>query len=428
MRDILVTLLVFGSLPLILKRPYWGVLVWCWLSYMNPHRLTWGFAYEMPFAQIVAITLVISLIINLEIKKIPVDGMVVIWLFFIIWMTVTTVLAIYQDSAFEYYMRVLKIQIFTFITIMVMNDLKRIHMLIWAICLSIGYFSIKGGVFTLVTGGGYTVWGPPDTFIGENNALALATLMVVPLMYYLYVTTENKWIKRGLMAAILLSIISALGSQSRGALLAVVVLTMYFWWLSKSKIFSGIAIVFLAVLALMFMPESWQERMNTIQNYQEDESAMSRLAAWEYSVNLANSRITGGGFNSFSLDTYMIYYGAVPVAFVAHSIYFSVLAAHGWPGLLLFLLIIWLVWRKLHWVQKNTEDKPELKSYNVMVRMLKLSVIVYLSGGAFLSLAYFDLPWHIFSIALLVRHQVAGLLKEKSEHTSIGRRRLPSRG
>jgi probable O-glycosylation ligase (exosortase A-associated) len=428
MRDILVTLLVFGSLPLILKRPYWGVLVWCWLSYMNPHRLTWGFAYEMPFAQIVAITLVISLIVNQEIRKIPVDGMVVIWLFFIVWMSVTTALAIYQDSAFEYYMRVIKIQIFTFITIMVMNDLKRIHMLIWAICLSIGYFSVKGGLFTLATGGAYTVWGPPDTFIGENNALALATLMVVPLMYYLYATTENKWIKRGLMAAILLSIISALGSQSRGALVAVVALTMYFWWLSKSKIFSGIAIVFLAVLALMFMPESWQERMSTIQNYQEDESAMSRLAAWEYSINLANSRLPGGGFNSFSLDTYMIYYGAVPVAFVAHSIYFGVLAAHGWPGLFLFLLIIWLVWRKLHWVQKNTEHKPELKSYNVMVRMLKLSVIVYLSGGAFLSLAYFDLPWHIFAIALLVRHQVAGLLKEKSEETSIGRRRLPSRG
>ena len=61
MRDVLLTLLVFGSLPFILKRPHIGVLVWAWLSYMNPHRLTWSFAYDMPFAQIVAITLLIAL-------------------------------------------------------------------------------------------------------------------------------------------------------------------------------------------------------------------------------------------------------------------------------------------------------------------------------------------------------------------------------
>ncbi len=72
MRDILVTLLVFGSLPFILKRPYIGVLVWSWISYMNPHRLTWGFAYSLPFAQIVAVTLLFSFLISREKKSYPV--------------------------------------------------------------------------------------------------------------------------------------------------------------------------------------------------------------------------------------------------------------------------------------------------------------------------------------------------------------------
>ena len=46
MRDIIVTLAVFGLLPLILRRPWLGVLAWSWLGFMNPHRLTWGFAYD----------------------------------------------------------------------------------------------------------------------------------------------------------------------------------------------------------------------------------------------------------------------------------------------------------------------------------------------------------------------------------------------
>ncbi len=57
MRDVLITLMVFATLPYIFRNPWYGVLVWSWLSYMNPHRLAYGFAYTMPFAQIVALVL-----------------------------------------------------------------------------------------------------------------------------------------------------------------------------------------------------------------------------------------------------------------------------------------------------------------------------------------------------------------------------------
>ena len=62
MRDALVLMLVAGSLPLIFMRPWIGILVWSWLGYMNPHRLTWGFAYDFPFAQIVGIVTLLALV------------------------------------------------------------------------------------------------------------------------------------------------------------------------------------------------------------------------------------------------------------------------------------------------------------------------------------------------------------------------------
>ena len=49
LRDIAVTLVIVGSLPFCFMRPYIGVLVWTWILFMSPHRLTWGFAYDLPF-------------------------------------------------------------------------------------------------------------------------------------------------------------------------------------------------------------------------------------------------------------------------------------------------------------------------------------------------------------------------------------------
>jgi hypothetical protein len=37
MRDVVITLLVFCSLPYIFKRPSIGMVMWIWISVMNPN-------------------------------------------------------------------------------------------------------------------------------------------------------------------------------------------------------------------------------------------------------------------------------------------------------------------------------------------------------------------------------------------------------
>jgi len=388
-------------LPLILRHAYIGVLVWSWISYMNPHRLAWGFAYDMPFAMIVAITLFISLLFCKDRQKIPLNFTVVIWITFIIWMAVTSLNAIYPHAAMTMYVEIIKIQVMTFITIVLITDEKKLNLLIWVIVGSIGFFSVKGGIFTLLTGGSFHVYGPPSSNIQENNALAVAVLMVIPLMVYLYRISTNKWIRYGLVFSVVMSLVAVVGSQSRGALLAIMAVGGFFWLKSRAKFFSAIAIVLIAVLVWMFMPESWHERMNSINNYQEDLSAMSRLNSWQYSINVANDRITGAGLQSWTKSSFAIYAPNPDWVFVAHSIYFSVLADHGWPGLILFLTVLGLTWRNLSHVIRGTKDDPS-STLNVLARMLQVSLIAYMAGGAFLSLSYFDLPWHLIAIALLL--------------------------
>ena len=411
MRDILVTLLVFGSLPFILRNAYIGVYVWSWLSYMNPHRLAWGFAYNMPFAQIVALTLFAAFLFSNEKQRLPSNSTLVVWTFFILWMAVASFNAEYPDAAQEMYFQILKVQVMTFITMALINDEKKLNQLIWVIVCSIGYFSVKGGVFTLLTGGAFRVYGPPSSNISENNALAVAVLMVIPLMIYLYHISKNKWVRYGLLFSIVMSLISVLGSQSRGAIVAILGVGGFFWLKTKTKLISGLAIVLLASLLFAFMPQSWHERMESIYTYQEDDSAMQRINSWQYSINVANDRITGGGLQSWSKDMFAVYAPNPDWVFVAHSIYFSVLADHGWPGLIMFLLIIWLTWRSLSKMIKETKDDKD-SSFNLLARMLQVSLIAYMTGGMFLSLSYFDLPWHLIAIAMLLPQ----MIKKRQEH------------
>ena len=50
MRDFLVLCLVVLGCLAALRRPWIGVMVWTWVSIMNPHRYTYGVAYDAPVA------------------------------------------------------------------------------------------------------------------------------------------------------------------------------------------------------------------------------------------------------------------------------------------------------------------------------------------------------------------------------------------
>ncbi|MDZ7752508.1 MAG: putative O-glycosylation ligase, exosortase A system-associated [Gammaproteobacteria bacterium] len=413
MRDLFIAAVVFGALPFILKRTYIGVLVWSWIGYMNPHRLAYGFAYSFPWAQVVALATLVSLLINREEKKFPITGLTVVWLLFLVWMGITTVMAAYPDQAFDQLIKVAKIQLITLITVLVMYKPERIQMLVWTIALSIGFYGIKGGVFTIATAGAHRVWGPEGSFIWGNNEIALALLMVLPLFYFMRDMVENKWLRQGLLLCMLLMAVSAIGSQSRGALLAGFSVLFFFWLKSQSKFLTGIAGVTLTVLVFLFMPQSWHDRMGTIQTYQEDRSAMGRISHWEAAVNLANDRLFGGGYDALLRSDMFYRYANDPTYHVdAHSIYFEVLGDHGWIGLALFLLLGYIAFRTAGRLIRVTRGVEELSWVNTLARMLQVSLVAYATGGAFLGLAYFDLFYHIVAILVLLRLHVDTCLAE----------------
>jgi len=387
MRDLLVTALIFSSIPFILKRPWIGIIVWTWLGFMNPHKLCWGFAREMPFAYIIALTTLIAMLISKEPKKIPWTRESITLAVFIGWMVVTTFFAMHSELAWLQLEKVAKIQLMIFVAMMLITNRYRLHVLVWTIALSIGFYGVKGGIFTITHGGAHRVLGPEGSFFGGNNETGLALAMTIPLMYYLYRESKRFYLRWGLVAAMLLTSLAAFGTHSRGALLGMGAMGTMLWWKSKQKFLMAFLLAVGAASVFIFMPQEWFDRMATIRAYEQDGSAQGRLAAWEFAFNLASRRFLGGGFEAFSGYT------------DAHSIYFEILGEHGFVGLGLFMALGVFTWMAATRIRRTTEGTQDMAWMAMLARMTQVSIVAYATAGAFLGMAYFD---YIYNLVLII--------------------------
>ncbi len=422
MRDLLVTLIVFGALPIIVMRPYVGILAWSWLGYMNPHRLTWSFAYDFPYAQVVAIATLIGFLFSGEKKHFPFTRVTVVWLLFILWMNVTTFFALIPEWAWMEWDRTMKIQLIALLTVILMQRKERLNALVWVIALSLGFFGIKGGLFSIATGGDFLVWGPMGSFIEDNNALALALIMTVPLLRYLQLQSKRAWIRLGLLAVMALCALSILTSHSRGALVAALAMGVVFWVKSPYKLRTGLVMILLLPVLIMMMPEQWFERMGSIGSFQEDESAMGRVNAWWFAWNLAMDRpLLGGGFQAFSSELFWKYAPNPTDFHDAHSIYFEILGEQGFVGLALFLLLAFLALSAATQILRRAKGHAELRWARELAAMLQVSLVGYAVGGAFLGLAYFDLYYHLIGMVVVLRVLVERQLSVVNEDASAAR-------
>jgi probable O-glycosylation ligase (exosortase A-associated) len=411
MRDIALMLIFFGILPWVFSRPYIGIYLWTWFGLMNPHRLTYAFAFSFPFAQIIAIVTLISVFKSKEPKRIPWTRETVLLLIFTLWMLITTFFAFNRDPAWEQWDKVWKIMLMIYATLMLINTRQKLDWLVWVVVLSLGFYGFKGGIFTILHGGVHRVQGPIGSFISGNNEMALALSMVIPLMRYLQLQAKNFWIHQGLTVLMLLTGIAAIGSQSRGGLVGMVAMAAYLWLKSRNRIFTLLSILVVVGALAAIMPQQWYERMGTIKTYEQDASAMGRVNAWWTAYNLAKGRVTGGGFETFLQDKTFVLYAPDPRnVHDVHSIYFEVMGEHGFIGFTMFMLLAWFTWNTGNRTRRQARRSEETRWGSDLAGMLQVSMVGYAAAGSFLGLAYFDLYYDVIAImvicSMLIKEQI----------------------
>lgn len=409
LRTIFILLIMLATTAPALVKPHIGVLVWSWISYMNPHRLAWGgFINQVPMLDLVAGVTILSMLVAREKWRLSWSPILVSLILLSLWFSLTSLL---NQGLFEFWIRFdrfYKVMLFTFITAALINKRVRLDAFIYVMLLSLGFFAAKGGFFTLLTGGGHIVVGPPKSMIGDRNHLGVALIMCIPLCFYAYGHGRHKFIRWGGLAGLMLFTTAALGTQSRGALVTLAAVTGFMIIRSKQRLPLMAFVTVAALLAFAFLPESWTDRMLTITEYEEDGSATSRILSWAYAWRVAlDYPFTGSGFGAFSDPYFAIPYISEGAKLRAsHSIYYEVLAEHGFVGLFLFFLLLATTLLTGQKIIKMCKDQMELKWAKDLTVAIQGGIIGFAVGGAFLAMSLFDLYYH-FIVLMMATYSIA---------------------
>ncbi len=433
MRDFVLLAVIFGLIPFILRHAWLGVLAWTWIGLMNPHRFGWGSVVEFPVAMIIGITTLIALMFSRDRKGVAWNGPMALLLVLAVFYTVKTPFAWGTEDAWMQWRTVIKVLLFTFVITMLIHGEKRIKWMFWTIVLSLGvFYGGKGGVFVFATGGQYMVQGPEGSFIGGNTHLAVALIMVLPLVQASGEYAKARWQKLGLEVTFWLTIVAIVFTYSRGALVGLGLVFPFMFMRMRRKLIVAMLLVPAVSIGIALTPGKLFEKAETIKTYEEDESAMQRIQAWGVAKNIAlENPLFGAGFALLNAPAdrwarYADFEGRWTTrARAAHSIYFQMLGEHGVVGLLLYLGVLigtWLSLRRTRQLALTVDSRTAwMASY---ARAIQVGLLGYMISGAFVSLAYFDLFYTYVALAAVLHREVS----ERARATSRERERTTPTG
>ena len=418
-------------LPVTVMSAHVGILLWIWVALLSPNEVLYGIMTGVPFNKVVAITTIVSLLFNAEKKDLYLDAIGSLLLLFAIIAAISWYAAMVPGpSNDDLFQKILKEIVLFFMITNFMHTRIRIHSVIIIICLSIGFFAVKEGLIFSLTAGGHNING--SGAIGDNNALAAAMLMIIPLLFYLGNYSALKGMRIGFYFTLALSIIATIGTYSRGGFAGMIILGFFLLKNSGNKVRSAIFIVLCCVLIYSFAPATWFDRLNTINSASEDGSFMGRVGAWKMSLLVAlDHPLTGAGPHSLQRllvwETYrpslykldFIYTppaDALPRA--AHSIWFEILGDLGFVGFALFIAILSLAFWKCHTIIKMTRNRPLLAWAADLARMLQVSLAVYVTTGSALSLGYFEMYYIVLALLSRLDRTVKQILAEQARFTN----------
>lgn len=417
-RDLLVMGIVLGSLPFCLMFPFFGGLMWTWIAFMNPHRLTWGYArYFLPPAYLIAVPTLLGFALSRERKRLPLNygtyAILALWAL----MSLSTLSAINPTDGIPAWQDRTKMLLMALVITAVTQTRERLRWLFLVTALSIGFYGFKGGIFALTTGGQFLVLGPWKTFIEDNNAMALALNMTLPMLYYLAKDVPQRSLALFLRVTFGLSIFAVISTRSRGGLLGLLTVVTLLFFKSGRKVTAALIVTMGTIVVLTFAPTEWGERMETIETYDQDASAVSRLNAWTLAWRLALARpLLGWGPQAMeNKQLYTRYYPDSPSRNDVHSSYFQLLSETGFSGFFVWLSLLGWGFASLQRVGRRVRGSPTLEWISAYAEMLQISLAAYAVSGMFLEMAYFDLIYHVFGGAIIVNGMVSQPLRTAAQ-------------
>lgn len=416
MRDVILLVIMAVSVPACFVNPYYGVLMWYWVAYLNPHRYTYGFTYNLPVAFMVAVpTLIGTVFAKKSLRSLlTLESVLLIGLW--VWYTISYIHAKsipmfaghMLDSDYEMN-HVSKIMLMTIVMIVLITTRERLHGVMLVSSASLGFLAVKDALFGVRTQGEYRVFGPPDSFLTDNNAFGLAINVSLPILFFLARAEKRRWLRIALYICFACGIITVLLTYSRGGFVGLAVVLLAITLRSRHKLVAAGVIVVAIFAVLAVAPPAWMNRMGQFLHGNLDATANQRLVSWETAWNFSHDfPVTGGSFDALpDISIYQRYQPRpLPDGLASsgpHSIYFQLLADQGFVGLGIFLFLTGSCFWTLLRVRREACRVPQIGWMADYTLMVETAMLGFMASGAFLGFVYLDLIYQMIGTTIVLK-------------------------
>jgi probable O-glycosylation ligase (exosortase A-associated) len=436
MRDLMVASFLVILVPLAFYRPFVAYLLWGWTALLIPTNYLYGFLSGGRFNFLFAI-LTLVLVMFGRVKGVPYqfNRTTGLMLLFTVHVSLSVLFGYGGNPHNAYYYEIfLKAMVYCLLAPLFLTTRLRLHAMLLMVALGFGFHGVVIGLKLISSGGGHIVAGPSGSMLYDRNHLSTALALALPILYYLSMHSARKWVKLGLLAAFGLSAFTIMGSGSRGGFVALAVTGLWLVKTSRRKFVTLFVVGCLGILFYAFAPESWLERLETIEHAEEDASFVGRLIAWKISSAIAVSNpLFGGGLHAVQVqyvwDQFVGSQGllgfiSTPLptfsAKAAHSIYFEVMGDLGLVGFVLFMVLLLnglYARREIRRLLAGTGKRYQWATD--MADMLMLSVVAYMVGGLFVSLAYLEAIYMVLVIIEMLRQYALKIVAIESGRPAV---------
>lgn len=399
----LLTALVFLGL----LHPAVAFTAYLWADLVSPQNITIGVASQIPFSDILAGVTVMSMVFNYRHLSRPTSWYILVALIgFLFWTHVTHTFSVYPDHSKFKLDWVTKSLGFSLVTLFMVNSKKSIEYFLIFYTVCVAYFSFSAGIKTLAGGGGYgrsLVIASSNNGLAESSTLAGVSAASIPYIYFFYkhsnLFRKSRIFKLICVGSILAFLFAVVGTFARTGLVCLFVLFVCGFFLSKQKL--KLLLISVAAMATVVSlgGDEWRNRMGTIFEEEGSNPIIGRTEIWRWTIDYSKAKPLGGGFDAYleNMGQLEAYSKAInvqpqtrPRAF--HNVYLEVLGEQGFPGLLIYMSIIFLsIWRLLKLRQPKTwqgaDSETTTWATNLATASL-ISLLCLMTSGMFVGVAY----------------------------------------
>jgi len=426
-----------GFFAIGLRRPFIWVLAYMYIDIVAPQKISWFLLASVPISLIGFLAAFGGWLVADNKEGTRFTFRQVLMLVLLAYCGYTTMVADFPVAAAAKWSWVWKSLVFAIFLPLTLRTRLRIEAAALVMVLSAGAIIIAGGIKTVFSGGGYGslyFFVNDNTGLYEGSTLSMAAVAIIPLILWLArfgTVFPPDWRVKLFAAALVFScLLVPVGTQTRTGLLCIGVLAVISLRAVKRRFLYLGLMAAAGLVALPFLPDSYTQRMSTIENHEADESASTRIAVWKWTLDYVKENPMGGGFDSFlgnkisyntkkvetTGSTSEVELGKVTDQSRAfHSAYFEVLGEQGWPGLFLWLLLQGLGLIQLEFVRRRLRgsEDPLDRSNCALANALQQGHAVYLVGALFVGVAYQPFIYMLIALQIALVQQVKRVQQPK---------------